>query len=368
MIKSISLQNFQKHENLTLEFTSGVNIISGPSASGKSVVRRAIAWVCFNENYANLIREGAKKASVILTLDNGIEIERIRSASVNRYCLRIPGKDEEVYDAVSKSVPEPIQEVLKFHLYECDGEKINLNISEQITLPFLFDKSPTFRMKLFNQLTGNAKVDILLKDYNRDILGLNKEIKLREENLLTQENDLKSLQEELKKVTLQNDKIEHLLGNLKTKIERWQKLSQLFDKISNCNLKATEIKEQLKSIKIPVTTTIATIKDKITRFNALKTLLNASILNADRKKQVGVELGKISSSCPDLSDLRVKIEKYGKLNKVNDNIGENQHKIVDCKDKLNVHVTFLEKTVKELADYKATIPICPTCKQVICNE
>jgi len=41
-IKSIVLNNFQKHKDLSITFDKSVNIIAGQSQSGKSCLRRAI--------------------------------------------------------------------------------------------------------------------------------------------------------------------------------------------------------------------------------------------------------------------------------------------------------------------------------------
>jgi hypothetical protein len=44
---------------------------------------------------------------------------------------------------------------------EVDGEEIYLNSAKQIAMPFLFDKPASFRMKLFNKLTGTDLLDKL---------------------------------------------------------------------------------------------------------------------------------------------------------------------------------------------------------------
>ena len=36
MISSVHIKNFQKHKDLSLEFTPGINVITGKSDAGKS--------------------------------------------------------------------------------------------------------------------------------------------------------------------------------------------------------------------------------------------------------------------------------------------------------------------------------------------
>ena len=48
-IKTVKIHDFQSHEDSFMEFEKGLNIIVGPSDSGKSAVIRAIKWALFNE-------------------------------------------------------------------------------------------------------------------------------------------------------------------------------------------------------------------------------------------------------------------------------------------------------------------------------
>jgi DNA repair ATPase RecN len=84
MIKSIILKNFQAHSYLKLDFSDNLNIITGLSDVGKSCIRRAIDWICFNANISesDYRKEGTDVTSVTLMLHNGFEIERVRSNSL----------------------------------------------------------------------------------------------------------------------------------------------------------------------------------------------------------------------------------------------------------------------------------------------
>ena len=178
-IHQLILKNFQKHSDLTLDFISGVNVLYGKTEAGKSCIRRAFSWLFFGIPQGNVIRkENTKKTSVKGILNNGISVERIKSASVNAYILNIPGKKEQRFDSVGRKIPEEIQLALKTSLIEIDKETINLNIADQIALPFLMDESGTFRSKLFNKITGSEITDKVLQDLNKDILKISREEKI----------------------------------------------------------------------------------------------------------------------------------------------------------------------------------------------
>ena len=61
IIKSISLKDFQcyfgSHEENRLEFTSGINLVIGENAGGKSKLFDAFYWVLHDQVFHSDIRE-----------------------------------------------------------------------------------------------------------------------------------------------------------------------------------------------------------------------------------------------------------------------------------------------------------------------
>ena len=222
-IRSLKLINFQKHSDLQIDFCDGVNVLYGSSDAGKSCIRRALEWICQNESFDGVRKTGTKKTIVTLTLDNNIEIERVRSQSINRYIIR-EGKEEQVFDAIGKSIPDEVKEKLTIYPIEVDGEQIYLNSQPQIALPFLFDKSPSFRMKLFNKLTGNDVLDKLFGQFNKDILRIKRD--LREETERFEERG--TLLKEKKKA---KEKAEAIHIRLKKRVENLKKLHKKYSKL-----------------------------------------------------------------------------------------------------------------------------------------
>ena len=58
MIKSVSIQNFEAHEDTTVQFGDGMNSIVGLSNSGKSAIIRALMVVVDNEWSKEMVRTG----------------------------------------------------------------------------------------------------------------------------------------------------------------------------------------------------------------------------------------------------------------------------------------------------------------------
>lgn len=65
-LKRVRLENFQSHRNSVIDFDRGLNVIVGPSDSGKSAIIRAIKWALYNEPSGNyFIREGEQRFQLL---------------------------------------------------------------------------------------------------------------------------------------------------------------------------------------------------------------------------------------------------------------------------------------------------------------
>ncbi len=69
MLKSIFIQNFALAHNLQLEFQNGLNILTGETGTGKSILIGAISAVLGGRVFSEVVRSGAEKASVEAIFD-----------------------------------------------------------------------------------------------------------------------------------------------------------------------------------------------------------------------------------------------------------------------------------------------------------
>ena len=56
MIQSLQINNFQSHKYSVMELHKGVNVIIGPSDSGKTTILRALRWLVWNRPSGDAFR------------------------------------------------------------------------------------------------------------------------------------------------------------------------------------------------------------------------------------------------------------------------------------------------------------------------
>jgi len=180
MIKAIKLENFQNHKESLLEFSPGVNVITGSSDQGKSAVIRALSWLATNRPQGTeFIRKGEKDGNTArVSVDVGTAVVvRTRNNSVNDYSIHssMPAKRKEkrkaaqVFTALKGNVPTEIQEALNFEEF---------TIQKQLDRHFLLSESPGEVARLLNvRIPGLAKIDPTLASINKTCRTLKEEEK-----------------------------------------------------------------------------------------------------------------------------------------------------------------------------------------------
>ncbi len=150
MISRLVLRNFQKHENLAVDFGEGVTTIVGPTDSGKSAVLRALKFVCLNKpNGTAFVRHGKKQCSVTLTTD-GTKIVRRRGKGRNEY--RTGG---QVYKAFGTEVPKPVAAILNVGPDSFQG---------QMDGPYWLGLPPGNLSKVLNEVVDLSLIDSSVRE------------------------------------------------------------------------------------------------------------------------------------------------------------------------------------------------------------
>ena len=78
MLKNLEISNFVFVENLSLEFSSGFNIFSGETGSGKSIIVDALAILLGKRATLMKIREGCDQAVISAFFEMPTKSEEIR--------------------------------------------------------------------------------------------------------------------------------------------------------------------------------------------------------------------------------------------------------------------------------------------------
>jgi len=169
--KLLTLENFQAHKNTTITFSSGLNVIVGPSDTGKSSILRALRKL-IRDNPAgkDFINKDATSVKLSLTIVNDEDQEytiiRQITPSKNLYYL-----DDQEFGGFGREIPKEIQDVLEMSLIELENsEEIDLHFSDQHDGPFMISKGLAgTRSKLLGRIAGLHILDRGIVDVNRDV-------------------------------------------------------------------------------------------------------------------------------------------------------------------------------------------------------
>jgi len=344
MINYLHIINFQSHKDTTLEFDPGVNIIIGPSDSGKTAILRALRWVCWNRPSGESFRSHwGGSTEVHLTTE--LTVSRIRGKK-NTY--EINGVELEAFKS---DVPTEVQECLKLE---------DVNLQRQLDSPFLLSSTPSEVAQYFNRVAKLDKIDTSNQKINGWIRDIGTDIKGKEKDILSKEEELK-----------QFDYIE----KLETKVEVLEQLEE--DKISKGQA-FTKLNQLISKIKDIEQTII--IESKILETEPII----LSILNSyERKKEIEKRLDKICSLTDSIKNIRKEITTFDSLISVEDTL-TNIITLIESKNSLEMRRNALEKLVSNIQyytnneslakrefstlneEYEKIFPdVCPLCGQKV---
>ncbi len=251
-LRTVILKNFQSHKYSIIDFNQGLNVIVGPSDTGKSAIIRGIKWALYNEPAGDyFIREGEKECSVTLEFSDNTKITRLRSSSKNSYILNKNNGEEIKFEGFGTSVPqEIIDEVGISKILLDSSESTYINLGEQLEGPFLLSEKTSTRASAIGRLIGVNIIDDALKDTLRDLRNINVKKKHFEEMTSKIEDELKSYAY-LEELSKQIYKIERTRDLIKENSIKLETLKRLFQDIreNSSSLKQTNITlERLKDI------------------------------------------------------------------------------------------------------------------------
>lgn len=353
-IKKIILENFQSHKYSVIELDQRMNVIVGPSDSGKSAIIRGLKWVLFNEPSGNyFIREGETECSVSVEFNDGTILKRIRSKSKNAYVLINNKGDEMKFEGFGTVIPMEIIEsigIKKIHLDSTESSYINLG--EQLEGPFLISEKTSTRASAIGRLVGVNIVDEALRDVLKDIRALNISKKSLEDN----NSELKSEIESYSYLNIVKDNFEkakELEVRIKNKTELLSKLKAnrlIIIDIENENLQLNNILQQLDSIQ-DLDRAIITIDSKVIKHKyinnharALKKVKD----DIDFNSKIIMELQGMEEADNKVIELERKNLTYGRLRSISNSMKTNKVDIKIINDTLK-KLEGLEKAEKDLA-------------------
>ena len=170
MITKLKLRDFQSHKRTELDFSVGVNVISGPSDSGKTAILRALRWAVFNKPSGDsFISHWSDSCAVKVYFEGGGYVERGRAKNENYYLW---SEDDEKFTAIGTGVPEQIEKFLNLS---------QINFQGQLDAPFLLSDSPGGVARHLNSVANLDLIDLGTTTINRWAVKAKNEVSNMEE-------------------------------------------------------------------------------------------------------------------------------------------------------------------------------------------
>lgn len=271
-INEIFVEGFQSHTNSHFNLGNGLNVITGPSDSGKTAIIRAVRWVAFNEPQGEaFVNESVGHATVVIHLDNGIIISKHRRKGKTSYRIQTdPGDAGSVFE--KSEVPEEVKQLLGITKQTFGDFVTALNFAFQLEAPFLISETPSSGAKVLGKLAGTEAVDLAVKSVSKDTYAA------RQERLLA-EKEIERLAGNLLEYLDVDDKVQQLktAESLMEHIEELHKKKELLKEISHMYtsrkqkyIAAWEIEKRLEDVPVLIQILEQTEKDQ----QRLQTLLD----------------------------------------------------------------------------------------------
>lgn len=165
-IERLVIKGFQSHVGTELTFHPGLNVITGPSDSGKSAIIRALWWLLYNRPLGmDYITIGTNSAEIRLILSDGREIRRFRTTrSPGGYGIMYTSGDRNAeFTGFGTAVPPAVTEVHRMPMVTLAGEDLSLNIARQFDTPLLLGTSNTVNLALLDTLTRNNQAFAVIR-------------------------------------------------------------------------------------------------------------------------------------------------------------------------------------------------------------
>lgn len=175
-IAEVYLRGFQSHVESLFKLGPGLNVITGPTDSGKTSLLRAIRWVAFGEpageQFVNL---DVGHTEVVIRLSDGTVVGKRRRKGKTSYDVTLPGQDEPGTIFEKAEVPAEVTAALGLTTQKFGVLEFPLNFSYQLDEPFLISKPPSNGAVILGKLAGTEIVDLAIKAVAKDTYHYNEE-------------------------------------------------------------------------------------------------------------------------------------------------------------------------------------------------
>lgn len=341
MLNKLSLTNFKTHQDTILEFSPGINVITGDSGHGKTNILWALNWVLNDRPRGKgYIRRGKNGAIVSCeVLDGKIKssVTRKRNKSENSYVIEQDGVKQDPLTTFGKDTLALVSAIL---------DMTDINVQKQRNQHFLVYSPPGQVATFIRSITKLDEIDEVSKIISSDIRAEKSEIANQNTKL---EDTIKKLEAidviDLERLAVKIEKAKALI----LKIEQVKKKKERIENV----VKAIKI---LEANRICIPEDVDSLFDKFERYSKIVVELSKRKIKLKTLLDNLAECEKNQICIPeDVSLLFDKAEKYFKL------INE----LSEYKSKLEVLLIKLKKVKENDIILPENLEIVSTAKDIL---
>lgn len=326
MLKQLKIKNIALIDNLDIEFDDGLNVITGETGSGKSIIIDSINFLLGARADKSLIRYGEEKAKV-----EGVFGVDVQSPNIKN-CFELLDIDAEDNIIITRTMSMQGKNEIKVN-----GETVSLNTLKKIA------------ENLIDIYSQNQQLSILKPSFQLEMLDI------YSEDIIGYIEKYKSLKNDLKQINL---KIEDLGGDDEQRVREIDLLNYQINELLQANIsedeesQLLEKKRKLQNIeKInQYASLVANSIDKATTelFSA-NTNLTHCLSFDDGLKDLSI---RVENLCMELADINETARDYV------DSLSYDDRDIDEIEDRISLYNTLKRKygsTTEKILDYYKNI-------------
>lgn len=289
MLNKLTIKNIALIESVTIDFLSGLNVLSGETGSGKSVIIESLNFVLGAKADRSLIRSGQSDCYVCAEFD--------------------VSNNKSIFDTYNEFD------------FECDdllilSRKFDVNGKNSIKI-----NGNAVNVSMLRKFTRSL-VDVHGQSEHFELLNAGNQLKLLDnfcgDDVYSLKNDIKILYDELRAV---NKSLDELGGDESYRLNRLDVLNYQINEIETANITENEeselqgIREKIKNQE-KILNSLNSIKQTINAENGISDLILLGVKNANL----------ISNFAPEYSNL---YDQLSNLMDISDNILSNTQSMID---------------------------------------
>jgi exonuclease SbcC len=366
IIKTLTLKNFRKFKNASIEFPDGVTCVVGLNGVGKSTIFESIAWVLYGSVAARTSVDQIKREGADSSDSCRVELDFIFEDNSYRIVREMSGKSLTIAATVTVNgkiaatgaeiVSKYIQKVLGI-----DFKSFFTSIfAKQKELNTLSSMVASDRRPLILRMLGIDSLDEVIKDIKSDKKDKDSLIEKINQNLIdeTGKDKIQVYENEIKDLKEQKNVSENLIKASKEKIHILKKSVNEIGK--KCNAYKNDYERiKLKKEQLLESKTLFEHKEKLTNeIKILKNKINERQIAIDQQKKKLINFSNLDKDIK-YSEERL-FESNKKIEELLKNIEGNKTLVKRFENDIKEIKTKKEKIQEIGPDAK-----CPTCERVL---